>query len=293
MRELNLDHLRTLLAVMDLGSFANAGAALNLAQPTVSLHLRELESRLDVRLLERGRRGVAATPAGMILIDYARKLLDLADHATESIQNHKEGRLGEVNVGASAGLIAHHMPKLLHRIAATRPDVKINLAVTTTAMAVAKLQSGELDLALVGAAVRQSGLACIGWRSDSIMAYLPATWSAPKRVTPAWLHQHPLLMNEPGSALRHQTVRWFGQAGFFPQPKIALDNGEALKSLVAAGYGAALLPVESTLERSAQMQVVPISPAMARRTYLAHKKTKHLAQPLQAVIDLLLADKYA
>ena len=79
MRELNLDHLRTLLAVIDLGSFANAAAALSLAQPTVSLHLRELESRLEVRLLERGRRGVAATPAGMILIDYARKLLDLAD----------------------------------------------------------------------------------------------------------------------------------------------------------------------------------------------------------------------
>lgn len=291
MRELNLDHLRTLLAVIDLGSFANAGAALNLAQPTISLHLRELESRLDVRLLERGRRGVAATSGGMILIDYARKLLDLADHATEAVRNHKDGRLGEVNLGASAGLLAHHIPKLLHRMAAMRPDVKINLAVTTTAMAVEKLQSGELDLALVGAAVRQSDLTFIGWRTDSIMAYLPAAWAAPKRITPAWLHEHPLLMNEAGSALRHQTVRWFGQAGFFPQPKIALDNGEALKSLVAAGYGAALLPVESMQKTSAQMQIVPIYPAMVRRTYLAHKKTKALAPPLEAIVDLLLADK--
>lgn len=291
MRELNLDHLRTLLAVIDLGSFANAAAALSLAQPTVSLHLRELESRLEVRLLERGRRGVAATPAGMILIDYARKLLDLADQAAESVQNHKEGRVGEVNLGASAGLIAHHMPKLLHGIAAVLPDVKVNLTVTTTAMAVEKLQLGELDLALVGAAVRQSGLTFIGWRTDAIMAYLPAAWAAPKRVTPSWLHEHPLLMNEPGSALRNQTVQWFGQAGFFPRPKIALNNGEALKSLVASGYGAALLPVESTHETSAQIQVARIYPAMARRTYLAHKKAKALAQPLQAVIELLLADK--
>jgi DNA-binding transcriptional LysR family regulator len=82
------------------------------------------------------------------------------------------------------------------------------------------------------------------------------------------------------------------QAGFFPRPKIALNNGEALKSLVASGYGAALLPVEFTHETSAQLQVARIYPAMARRTYLAHKKAKASAQPLQAVIELL-ADRRA
>ncbi len=61
MRELNLDQLRTLVAIADLGTFSAAGRALHLAQPTISLHISELESRLDAALLVRGHRRVVAT----------------------------------------------------------------------------------------------------------------------------------------------------------------------------------------------------------------------------------------
>ena len=55
MRELNLDQLRTLVAIADLGSFSAAGRALHLTQPAVSLHVSELEGRLDTALLLRGQ----------------------------------------------------------------------------------------------------------------------------------------------------------------------------------------------------------------------------------------------
>ncbi len=64
MRELNLDRLRTLLAVADLGSFAAAAKALHLAPPTVTLHVAQLEARLGARLLHRAPAGVTATSAG-------------------------------------------------------------------------------------------------------------------------------------------------------------------------------------------------------------------------------------
>lgn len=292
MREFNLDHLRTLLAVVDSGSFSNAASALNLAQPTISLHLRELESRLETRLLERSRRGVAVTPAGQILINYARKLLSLADEASAAVAHYREGALGVVRLGASAGLMTHYMPSLLQYMAKNRPDLKIELAVTTTAIAVQKLQSDELDLALVGASGRQNGLAFTRWRSDALMAYLPSTWAAPKRITPAWLHEQALLTNEPGSALHHQTMQWFARAGYFPRPRIALNNGEALKGLVAAGYGVAILPVEDSAQQaSLPIQAVPIAPAMVRHTFLAYRKANAISPSLKAVIDILKIGK--
>ena len=56
MRNLNLDQLQTLIAIADLGTFAAAAQALHLAPPTVSMHIKELESRLGAELVVRGRR---------------------------------------------------------------------------------------------------------------------------------------------------------------------------------------------------------------------------------------------
>ena len=81
MRELNLDQLRTLVAIADLGTFSAACRALHLAQPTVSLHVSELEARLDTPLLLRGHRRVTPTAAGADLVSRARRLLREADDA--------------------------------------------------------------------------------------------------------------------------------------------------------------------------------------------------------------------
>src|SRR5690349_17987491 len=73
MRELNLDQLRTLVAITDLGTFSAAAQGLHLAQPTVSLHVSELESRLGTPLVVRGGRRVEPTPAGAMLVERARR----------------------------------------------------------------------------------------------------------------------------------------------------------------------------------------------------------------------------
>ena len=69
MRNLNLDQLQTLVAIADLGTFAAAAQALHLAPPTVSLHIKELESRMDAQLLVRGRKQAELTAAGQVLVD--------------------------------------------------------------------------------------------------------------------------------------------------------------------------------------------------------------------------------
>src|SRR2546427_3176406 len=86
MREINLDRLRTLLTVADLGSFAAAAKVLHLAPPTVTLHVAQLEERLGTRLLHRAPAGVTATSAGSLLIDKARQLLAEADDLLQTVQ---------------------------------------------------------------------------------------------------------------------------------------------------------------------------------------------------------------
>ena len=130
MRSLNLDQVRTVVAIADLGSFSKAAQALHLAQPTVSLHVRELEQRLGVALVLRRARGLELTPAGSLLVERGRGLLRDADDTLALLRAQVEGRSGRVRIGASpkrqketTGAPVRSEPKL-GKACACRPSSK-------------------------------------------------------------------------------------------------------------------------------------------------------------------------
>src|SRR5262249_33017585 len=85
MRHFDTDSLETLVTIIDRGGFTAAGDSLGKTQAAVSVIVSRMEQRIGKRLLERSRRGVSATPAGEILIGYARRILSLEDEALASI----------------------------------------------------------------------------------------------------------------------------------------------------------------------------------------------------------------
>lgn len=111
------------------------------------------------------------------------------------------------------------------------------------------------------------------WRSDPMMAFVPQSWPAPKRITPQWLASRPLIFNDATTHMHRLTMQWFAEAGLTPRARIELNFTEAMKSLVAAGYGAALLPLEQTGKPLIPqgVQVIPLRPALTRHTAVVHK----------------------
>ena len=172
MREINLDRLRTLLTVADLGSFAAAAKVLHLAPPTVTLHVAQLEERLGTRLLHRAPAGVTATSAGSLLIDKARQLLAEADDLLQTVQRQIATRGGRVRLGASTGALAHLLPQALETLAARHPEIDVQVAVMTSEEALARLAAGSLDIGIV--ALPQPvlrGLQVQAWRSSLTPAF--------------------------------------------------------------------------------------------------------------------------
>ncbi|MGE0970901.1 LysR family transcriptional regulator substrate-binding protein [Klebsiella sp. WOUb02] len=92
---------------------------------------------------------------------------------------------------------------------------------------------------------RSNGVKIDAWRRDPVVAFLPAGWSAPDEVTAEWISAKPLVLNGSGTHLSQLTSGWFAETGHSPAPRITLDYNDAIKSLVGAGYGATLLPLES------------------------------------------------
>ncbi|QGW81298.1 LysR family transcriptional regulator [Variovorax paradoxus] len=290
MRNLNLDQVQTLIAIADLGTLAAAAKALHFAPPTVSLHIRELESRLGAVLVERGRRQARLTPAGLALVEGGRKLLASAEELSDQVRRKAEGREGVVRIGSSAGVSAHLLPALLARLSKRSPGVDVTVSILSSVEAIARLQAGTLDIGIVAMPQAPSaGVQLIAWRNDPMVAILPRSWKAPKLVTPQWLAERAWISFDPGTQMYRLIAAWFGQAGLNPQARMHLNYPEAIKSLVAAGHAAAILPFEphSKEAMADELVVRHLKPMLSRPLGLAFRVTKSRDNAVQSVLQTL------
>lgn len=288
MREISLDRLRTLVAIADHGSFAEAARVLNLAPPTVSLHIADLEERVGGLLLSRTRGRVQPSAIGETLIERARRLLADAEQALEDVERQVQGLAGRVRLGASTGVIAQLIPQALETLSHEHAGIDVQVAVLTSQQTLQKLADGSLDIGVI--ALPQSpvkGLEIKPWRRDPVMAFLPARWACPDVISPAWLAAQPLILNDNSTRLSRQVAEWFATEGPQPTPRIQLNYNDAIKSLVAAGYGATVLPHEaSTPAPESRIVMRPLQPSLWRELGIAHRageverSTRHVLEVL-------------
>lgn len=289
MRELSLDQVRTLIAILDLGTFSAAAQALHLSQPTISLHIAELEQRFNTPLLVRTRKPVTATAAGALLAERGRKLLKEADEISEAIRRQTLGIRGRVRMGASSGILVHNLPAVMEILEQRYNGIDIDVQILGSADTLTGLTQGSLDLGIVAMPQPQhKDIVIQHWRTDPMMAFIPPRWECPDLITPAWLADKPLIFNEPSTHMYHLTMAWFAAAGFAPRARIELNYTEAMKSLVASSYGAAILPAEHPDQHGVKtMQIRPLDPPLPRYTGIAHRPLPQLDGASRNVLEVL------
>lgn len=292
MRNLNLDQLQTLIAIADLGTLAAAAQALHLSAPTVSLHVSELESRLGVALLHRGRHQTRLTSAGAQLVASGRRLLKQVDDDLDRVRSFAAGAEGKVRLGASAGVIATFLPGVLDMLAWRRPGIDLELEVLGSREAMQALGAGTLDIGIVALPQQVEGqMEVRPWRSDPMVAFLPLAWDAPEQITPEWLAQRALIAIKSGTQMHRLTAAWFGQAGLQPRVRMELGFPVAIKGLVGAGYGAAVLPLERSDDTALheKMQWRPLNPPLLRHMGIVHRRRERQDGAVCEVLDALEA----
>jgi DNA-binding transcriptional LysR family regulator len=292
MRNLNLDQLQTLIAIADLGTFAAAAQALHLAPPTVSLHIKELEARMETDLVVRGRRQAGLTPAGEALVQEGRKLLSASDDLVELVRRRASGREGLVKVGVSAGVSTRLLPMMLEALTRKNPGVEVKLEAVGSADAMLRLKAGTLDIGIVASPQPAvTGIRLTPWRTDAMVALLPASWKAPRLITPQWLAGQRWASFAPATQMHGLISAWFGQAGYNPRPFLTLSYPGALKSLAAASQSAALLPLEEVEDqkRSPLVQIRQLSPKLMRPMAVAYRPAPAPNAAVACVLEVLAA----
>jgi DNA-binding transcriptional LysR family regulator len=292
-RNLNLDQLQTLTEVVGLGSFSAAARTLRLSQPAISLQIRELEHRVGVRLVERMGKRAYATAAGEELIAYARRLAHEADQALSAMRRHREGWLGRVRLGTSIAVCTHLLPPVLANLRSVHPDLELMISVETTESVVARILANELDIGLVTLPVKEhSAIEVRPIRKDPMEAFFPGEErDLPRYATPKYLAERNLLLNQRNSQTYRIIAEWFERASVHMKPIMELGNTEAIKTLVAAGIGVAILPVErkQTPLTYGSIQVRPLKPGLMRELGLVTHRGKPLERALKIVHEALLS----
>uniref|UniRef100_UPI003F497A6A LysR substrate-binding domain-containing protein n=1 Tax=Cupriavidus necator TaxID=106590 RepID=UPI003F497A6A len=144
MRNLDLDLLRTLVAIADHETFGAAAEAVQRTQSAVTQQMQRLEEQLGLTLFERQGRGKQMTRHGKKLLEYARQLLTINDEALRML---REGDLtGSLRIGAPHDVADTILPVLLSHIARSSPALRLEIHVGRSPFLMESLRRGEIDL---------------------------------------------------------------------------------------------------------------------------------------------------
>jgi DNA-binding transcriptional LysR family regulator len=236
---LTVRHLETLQAIAEERSFARAAARLGYTQSAVSQQLMTLERIVGRRLVRRraGRREVALTEAGEILVEHGSLVLCRLGRAREEIEGLSGRRRSALRVGTFQSVAARIVPDVLRSFAQDWPGIRVLLREATCFEAfLPQLESGELDLAFVELPVENDELEAVEVLTDPWTLVVPAGEEPAQDL--AELADRPML----GFRTCRELDRFLDERALQPDWVVRSDDNGTLLGLVAAGAGVALMP---------------------------------------------------
>lgn len=170
-----LRHLRYFVAVAEELNFSRAARRLRMAQPPLSVAIRQLEAELGAELFERSSREVTLTEAGRVLLEGARRTLAEAESAFAAAKRAGAGELGTLRIGFSWSARFETLPTLGQAVRAGHPEVELLTEEMWNARMIPALRAGEIDLALSLCPEISGELAYEAIRAERVVALVAAT----------------------------------------------------------------------------------------------------------------------
>lgn len=292
--ELDVQTLRIVRAIADTGSITGAAGTLGFSQPAISQHLRRLEARLGVAIVERVGRGIRLTEAGRVLARHAPAVTLAVDAAAEELAQLRGLRTGVVRLVAFPSASPVVVPRLIAALAAAHTGLSVTYLEAEPPEAVEAVREDRADIALTfsypgdrddphrtsarGLTVRSAG-------RDDLMLVLPAGHAAVRDVGElsgeTWIAGCP--------RCRGHLLELCGRAGFTPRIGYETDNYVAVEGLVAQGIGVATLP-RMALESFPLLPGIvtaPLPAAEARRLHVVTAQGAERVPSLAAALDTL------
>jgi len=262
---ITLAQIEAFHSVVRLGTVREAAQHLNLAQPTVSLRIKNLEQALGMQIFERSGRGLRLSHQGLGLVDHAKAVLREVGKLKGRADRQEVG--GVVRLGVSETFAVGGLPALLKVALKDFPGLRVELVIGASPDLVTDLLEHRIDMAIAVNPADEPRLTIIP------LGVQPATWASapelnlPAVIRPADVLHYTVLVNPSPYPDWVQTISWFRTAGIEP-PHLSMCRTvpSMIAHLIEAGLGIAILPTRL------------IEPQIRAGTLVAHDSIPNLGK---------------
>lgn len=236
---IDLRKLEVFLKVYETRSFSKASKELYLTQPTITLHIKDLEESLGVTLLNRNTRKVVPSKAGRVVYEYGKEIVKLLKEMEKELEAYKEEKRKVIEIGGSTIPGQYILPKLIKDFREENPEVSVFLKVGDSKEITERVIKGDLDLGMVGAVYKNKELVYVPCYEDEIVLIAPSDFPKDK-ISLEELYDIPLIKREEGSGTWKNAIENLQNKGLdILKLKIIGEMGstEAVKEAVKFGLG--------------------------------------------------------
>ena len=280
---MDLAALRIFRAVAEDGSVTQAAVRLNTVQSNVTARIRQLEDELATPLFDRINRRLVITPAGRLLVDYAERLLALAEEAADAVRTHDTPQ-GLLRLGSMETTAAARLPVVLAAMRMRHPKIELRLSTGPSAQLIQGVLQHQLDAALVSAPAMHPQLETEIIIEEELLLISAADWpTLASAADLAACGPLALFTFREGCSYRQRLLDWLRAEGVQIAQFNEFGTFEAIIGCVAAGMGVSLLPraVLDTHIAAGTLRTHPTPAAVGRAETLLvwhRERSRHVAR---------------
>lgn len=284
---ITLRQLRYLTALARHRHFGRAADDCAISQPALSMQVRELERELGADLVERRPGEIALTDTGTEVAERAEQILtaarDLIDYA-----RHRDVLSGPLKLGIIPTLAPYVLPRILPRLQADYPQLRLEVRETQTKTLLDELTGGELDCVMLALPAEGVDVETLALFDDPFLLAVPAGSPLParRRVGVEDVDQRRLILLEEGHCLRDQALAFCAAPRRDAPAGLGATSLTTVMQMVANGYGVTLVPevaVDAEL-RDARVKLLRFSePEPGRSIGLAWRRTSPRKKDFEAL----------
>lgn len=232
MRVLDVDLLRTFIAIAETGSFTRAASEVHKTQSAVSMQMRRLEETVGKALFVRDGRVSRLTGDGEHLLDYARRMVDLNNEAMHAFRRPEVA--GLVRLGTPDDYADRLLPEVLARFARSHPLIQVGVECLGSDMLVERVQNGLLDLAVITCGYELT--------RPRVVRNEPLVWVTSARHAVHRADVLPVALSHQGCIWREMALAALEDTGRAYRVAYASGNSLAVAAAVLEGLAVAAVP---------------------------------------------------
>lgn len=284
---MNIRLLETFKAVCDTGSITAAGNKLHITQPAITIAIKKLEQKTGLVLFDRLSGRLHLTGAGKTYLEKTTRLLELCETMEKSTADMDE--TSPIRIASCITIACFHLPRILAEFGKQHPG-KVQTTVASASAVLGMAERNDVDLAFYEGTIPHQPFAAEAFSSYDLVPVCPRGHPFSKKETvslQAFL-QEPLLLREPGSAIRDVLDSHLRLHQLAAEPAMTSVNSQAIVQAVKGGLGVAVLPEDVVAEeiRKRGVKRFEVRGMRLRNTNtIVHHRDKYLTGGMRTLID--------